>query len=371
MTLLIVGASARAAAQSSLHAGLSPVAHDLFGDRDHATERVDPSTYPECFEPILAKAPEGCPWIYTGALENHPDLIDRMAALRPLWGICGEALRACRNPAAVADALASRGLPHAKVSETDAGLPRDGSWLIKPRASAGGRRIRPLDHESLSQKRPVYYQERIEGTPLAAIFCAGSNGCVLFGVTRQMLGRDGEPFSYTGSIGPWPMSDRAREAILIIGETFANAFYLKGIFGVDLILDAHDRPFPVEINPRYTASVEVLEMAVGRSLLAMHRLAFEPGAIVESIDPSVKQSFAGKAILFADRRCTLPMLDAWHPRESRGVADIPAIGATFAPGEPVMSVLARGSSLSSCTRRLDVRLALWRSRLVDSPLRGD
>ena len=46
-----------------------------------------------------------------------------------------------------------------------------------------------------------------------------------------------------------------------------SAFGLAGWFGVDFIL-RDGIPWPVEINPRYTASVEIHELASGRSLLA-------------------------------------------------------------------------------------------------------
>ena len=51
-----------------------------------------------------------------------------------------------------------------------------------------------------------------------------------------------------------------------LGDALASAFGLAGWFGVDYIL-RDEIPWPVEINPRYTASVEIHELATGRSLL--------------------------------------------------------------------------------------------------------
>ena len=59
-----------------------------------------------------------------------------------------------------------------------------------------------------------------------------------------------------------------------IGDRFAEAFGLVGWFGVDYVLN-EDIPWPVEINPRYTASLEIHELASGRSLLDEHRRACE------------------------------------------------------------------------------------------------
>ncbi|MDB5349605.1 MAG: putative ATP-dependent carboligase [Planctomycetota bacterium] len=377
MPLLILGASARAAAQSAVRAGLAPITIDLFADRDLAaiatTHRIDPGSYPNGLEEIVARIPGDDPWIYTGALENAPDLIDRVAALRPLWGISGASLRAVRDPLAVAEALASRGLPAPRSRVSDDGLPRDGSWLVKPLASAGGRGIRPLLGENFRSGRSVYFQSRIEGTSLAALFVGSDGGSTLLGVTRQLLGREGEPFAYLGSLGPWPLPRPVRESIAAIGQALVEAFRLRGVFGVDLILDAQGRPLPVEVNPRYTASTEVLELASGRPLLLEHRRAFDSGVSGPTRSRIRPPAFVGKAVVYADRRCILPAIDAHRLRPDAArsfavppICDLPAEGTVFEPGDPVLTVLSRGTTLESCSRRLHCRLARWRTRLSDA-----
>ncbi len=373
MPLLILGASARSAAQSAWRAGLPTFACDLFADRDLAagglTLRIEPTSYPERFEGVAAAAEPG-PWIYTGALENHPDLIDRIAETRPLWGIHGSALRNVRDASTVSASLGRRGLLAPGVREVAGDLPRDGSWLIKPRFSAGGRSIRPLVEASTPPGRPSIYQERIEGTSLAAVFVGKLCGATLLGVTRQLLGRDGEPFAYIGSIGPWPISERTRAEVRAVGSALTEAFGLRGLFGVDLILKADGRPVPVEVNPRYTASVEVLELTAGRSFLAEHRGAFEGGPPEVPRSRARSPACVGKAILFADRRCTLPALEAWRPRTQAlrtfavpVVADVPAAGEVFEAGAPILTVMARGTSVGACEVALHARLDRWRGRL--------
>jgi predicted ATP-grasp superfamily ATP-dependent carboligase len=115
-----------------------------------------------------------------------------------------------RTPLAVAGALGRAGLPCPALRMGPRGLPRDGSWLVKPLASAGGRLIRPLFSASSPPPRPAYYQERIEGTSLSAIFLGRGRGAGLLGVTRQLIGRPGAVFAYRGSIGPYPLSDPGR-----------------------------------------------------------------------------------------------------------------------------------------------------------------
>ena len=91
-----------------------------------------------------------------------------------------------------------------------------------------------------------------------------------------------------------------------MGATLAASFGLIGLFGVDLIL-RDDVPWPVEVNPRYTASVEVLELALGRSLLADHARACDAEPTGPVMAPvALRPRFVGKLIVFAPTRCRFP-----------------------------------------------------------------
>src|SRR5258706_8042019 len=105
--IIVVGASARAAAFSALRAGMRPYAIDLFADCDlvDVCPTVKIKRYPQDFEQALAAAPQA-PWIYTGGQENYPDLVERMSALRPLYGNRANVLRIIRNPELLAAGFA-------------------------------------------------------------------------------------------------------------------------------------------------------------------------------------------------------------------------------------------------------------------------
>ncbi len=403
-SLLIVGASARSAAYSTQRAGGHPSGVDLFADRDLAAicpaARLSPREYPDGLARLAAEV-SASPWMYTGALENYPELVDRIAGTRPLWGNDGTILRAVRDPIAVAESLRCAGLPCPRVRLSPAGLPRDGSWLVKPLASAGGRGVQPLGPNSRPVRVPSYYQERIAGPSLSALFIGDRSGARLCGVTRQWVGRGGARFAYRGSLGPWPVSDRESARIGLLGESLAASYRLVGLFGVDFIL-SDGQPWPVEINPRYTASVEVLELALRRSLLAEHRRACEPGAPpppevplpspplppgegarragegpgpLEANSPGSLHGrlVVGKIILFAPARCHLPDLDDWEPPSSPPpfavprLGDIPHPGAIFEAGDPVMTLFALGRSPATCSARLRRAHDSWERRLQRVP----
>jgi predicted ATP-grasp superfamily ATP-dependent carboligase len=375
MDLLILGASARAAAHSALRAGLRPAAIDLFADRDLAAIapvlRIDRCAYPDGLAALAREAPPG-PWMYTGALENHPDLVDTIARTRPLWGSAGEALRAARDPFHLAEILAHAGLAAPAVRRDPAGLPRDGRWLIKPLQSAGGRRIRPWAEGAEPPGPNDYLQERVDGPSLAAVFVAGRGGSTLLGITEQWIGSvtpgTRDQFTYRGSLGPVSLPRESERWLARLGQVLATRLGLVGLFGIDFILK-DGVPRPVEVNPRYTASVEVLELAGGRPSLADHARACDPSFYRSSAArPAGRrppQGFVGKAILHAPGACRFPERSpVIRPGRRPRVADLPAPGTRFEAGEPVLTVLAYAPDLASCQARLRARLADWRGRLI-------
>ena len=367
MDLLILGASARAAAFSALRLGLRPVCADLFSDADLASAcpstRIEPADYPEGLATFAAGiAPTR--WLYTGAIENRPGLVDRISRRHELLGNSGETLRLVRDPRPLAEAVKDAGLVAPEVRTEPAGLPEDGSWLIKPVASGGGRGIRPWLGDRLKSGRSVYYQERVEGLALAALFLGDEAGSRCLGITRQFVGRPGNRFAYRGSLGPWPVVSEVRDGVERLGRAIASRFGLLGLFGVDLIL-RDGRPWPIEVNPRYTASVEVLEWALGRSLLADHLSVFGENIDDRSALPD-PEGFVGKAIVHADR----PFVWArsgidrpFDPDVLPEIADVPRPGTSFRAGDPVLTVFARGDSPGECRRELAVRVRSWRGRL--------
>ena len=94
-TVLIVGASTRAAAFSALRAGLKPRCLDHFVDRDLmaicTVDRVEAQEGAAGLERLALGLPPG-PWLYTGPLENHPDRVERISRTHRLHGKAAETL---------------------------------------------------------------------------------------------------------------------------------------------------------------------------------------------------------------------------------------------------------------------------------------
>ncbi len=357
--LILIGASVRSAAFSALRAGLAPWCADRFGDLDLrrrcAVTVLPASDYPHGFIELLSHAPPG-PWMYTGALENRRRLIRTLSRCRPLWGNDARSLALARSPFRVRSFLESAGLPCPRVLRLS-DPPSSGRWLLKPRAGAAGVGIRFWDGAPPARPSRHYLQELIDGLSCSALYAALPDKTILLGVTRQLIG---EPwlhaagFRYCGSVGPHPVDEPTRHAFVSLGQVLARECGLRGLFGVDAIL-ADGVPMPVEVNPRYTASVEVLEHATGLCALAWHRRAFDPSAPEPSLGPA--RGVIGKAIWYAPRALTVPTAGPWlealqMTEDMPPFADIPPAGQTIEKGHPVLTLLVRTDTPEGCLERL-------------------
>ena len=417
--LIVIGASARAAAESAGRAGLVAWCADLFADADHPGDVVRRSfaDYPAGLVDLVERSAPAGPVAYLGGLENHPDLLTRLAATRVVWGCAADAVRAVRDPFAVAGWLAAAGLPCPDV-RSEAG---DGEWLSKPLHGAGGlgicraasavrrddgsgaasprrflsgrerrgvsppaegptpaglRRAAPetLDRRADAAPLPIdrYYQRFVPGVPHGAVFAAVGGDSHFVAVSRMLVGEPGtnaKPFAYAGSVGPVPLADATRHTLTRIGQTVARRAGLRGLFGIDFVLAADGTPWPVEVNPRYAASVEVLEHACGWPALRAHRAAFEPA---DYTLPAPARRVVGKAILYAERDGTFP---AWgvpkhDPWDVPDFADVPRPREPLTAGWPILTVFAVGSTVEECIARLHNRIEVAKSVVAPPASRG-
>lgn len=355
-----------------MRAGYRCVTVDRFGDLDLV--RLGPNTAlgPDLRETYSAEglvrvaeevAAESV--AYGASLENHPDLVARLAAGRECWGNGPETLAAVRDFARWAPVVRAAGLavpetlrPGAE-GEADAGR----RWLRKPRAGGGGIGVaRRRPGTALSPDEIL--QEEVAGVSGSAIFFADGRRATLWALTRQLVGArafGASGYRYCGSV--WPFADdrdecRALEAqVRAVALALTQAFGLRGACGLDFVV-RDGRAFVLEINPRSTASMELLERACGVSIFENHVRACR-GDLSADV-PAWPCGAAGKAVLFARRRTRLGDTRAWL---RAGARDVPRPGTEVARGAPICTIFARGRSVSDCVRVLERRAEGWRARI--------
>ena len=236
-----------------------------------------------------------------------------------------------------------------------------------------------------AEEQGAYFQRLIRGVSASAVFVCCPAGARLLGVTRQLVGdaRAGaRPWSYSGSIGPLAVSGAVDGQLRQLGDLLSTRFRLRGLAGVDLVI-AHDRAWTVEVNPRYSASVEIVERISGVNALAAHVaacLAADEGPrgtlggdeLAPPADRMIGEALYGKTVLYAKRDVVISdEFFQWaigqcgvDPR-SCALADVGAAGERIAAGHPVLTLFVEASA-DHYDKRLAERLAEVESRLYSS-----
>ncbi|QDU19903.1 ATP-grasp domain-containing protein [Urbifossiella limnaea] len=367
----VVGASARAAVHSLARAGYPAWAVDLFTDRDlyAPAARCPSAEYPRGMPALAEQFPPG-PVLYTGGLENYPDVVAELAARRPLWGNPPAVLERVRDPLFMGEVWWSAEGDAVRVPRVLPGdaTPADGTWLVKPVRGAGGYGIRPFHPaDPVPDAGQHYLQESVTGVPMSAVFVASAAAVRLLGVTEQLNNvgwLNAGVFRYGGSVGPVELPAATADTLGRFGSALAWAGGLVGLFGVDFIIDAAGVAWPVEVNPRYTGSVEVIEHATGRAVMLDHATAFGAPLGDWPVRRDPRHRGFGKAVYYAPRRFVFPAHGPWDDRGGPfdpwslpTFADVPAAGSTIEPGWPVFTLMEGGSSAADVRRRLQSRAA--------------
>lgn len=366
--VLLVAASARGLAESAARAGYRVHAVDAYGDVDlvacAGTVALGRDHGQKWSAEAAASAAAGihCQHVAYGSnLENHPAAVRRLSTGRDLLGNGPDVLRRVRDPLLVAEALRSARLPAPRVGSTARDLGAARRWLLKPRQSGGGHGVRALrPGEAVPRSR--YAQERIEGVPGSITFVADGRRAVPLGLSLQLVGRSAfgaAGFRYGGSIlcgGPAPLFDRegdlldsAAGVVGVISETFG----LVGVNGIDFI--ARDgAPWVVEVNPRYSASMELVERAHDVSIFQFHADACAGRLPVRTPFGRPTRRVHGKAIVYARRPVVVGRLRRWR---DPAIRDVPHAGERIQRGRPICTVFAAGESLGACLAVLEARAA--------------
>ena len=383
--VLIAGVSTRAAAESASRFGFDVTAIDAFADIDqHPLVQALPVS-PRFTADAAAKAARGleCDAVaYLSTFENHPRAVEALMAGRALWGNPPEVLRRVRNPIALTETLRRRGCPAPDVfrngqTSVDAG-PRDRRWLAKPRASGGGHGLRPWG--GAPPPRGSYLQEWVEGTPGSLVFVAVGGHAVPLGVSRQLIGEHAfgaAGWRYCGSIlasssdSQFGGDEGISDALWTHARVLAEEFGLVGVNGVDFVARC-GVPYAVEVNPRWCASMELVELAYGLSVFGAHAAACRAGTLPDFDLKRARRrrGAVGKAVVYARHDVMIGDARAWLSQHQDGVLreirDIPRAGQRIRTGLPVCTVFAEGRDDAAChaslvdrAERVHAEIAQW------------
>jgi predicted ATP-grasp superfamily ATP-dependent carboligase len=413
--ILIVGLSTRAIAESAVHAEAtdltaslnlptSPHPHtptpphshlqparsgtstittlDYFGDRDQRALVENHALLRDFDLPFnaqsLLQASRHLDFdavVYISNLENHPEVVEDLARGRMLLGNAPATLRQVRDWGTLRAFCQEAGIPCPTTILPGEKMPAlyRGAWLRKPIRSGGGHGIRRWRGEALDENHVL--QACVEGRPASAAFVADGQRSVVIGLTEQLIGRSelgGRGFAWCGNILPLALDQCEQIALLEAVESMATSltrrFGLRGVNGMDLVLARGQTPpgrgreaeppgrhrtcpYLVEVNPRYTGAMELVERAYGLNAFSLHLQAMAGRlpefSLANRLD--VGGPFLGKGIVYARQTVTVPETEGWTRLDRR---DIPFTGEQIQAGHPVCTVLAQGRDREACWNRL-------------------
>jgi predicted ATP-grasp superfamily ATP-dependent carboligase len=376
--LLVAGVTTRPLASSAARAGWAVVAVDAFGDLDLracaeviALRREDGPFDPTAAAAAARAVPADAA-AYSSNFENYPRAVTALAAGRRLLGNPSAVLERVRDPIGVMLALRRRGFPtpatRARAPSAGAGGPRH--WLLKPRRSGGGhgtsawRSGRRVD-------RQHYLQERMPGTAGSILFLADGSRALALALSRQIVGQrafGARGFRYCGSLlaagGLFATEEGLFSRASALADAVTQEFGLVGLNGLDFIA-REGVPWPIEVNPRWSASMELLDRSAGVPLFALHADACA-GLLPATAPPRVR-GVVGKAVVFARRAVALGLTRPGL--RVPAIADVPRPGERIPRGRPICTVFASGSDLDGCLEALQSRAAAI-YRAVEPAARG-
>lgn len=389
---LLVGVSVRAVMESAVESGYKVTGVDFFGDMDSQWQGktiglVDDLNLSPTVENLLRVAQEiPCEGlVYVSGPENHPDKLTPWDEQGLLCGNRVEVLKQVRDPWQVQKALAA--------AEIGVNMPRfytvgqwrsewiTRRWLLKPLHRGGGHGITELAQDKRAAQWQIAHifgakeyivQEFVAGISASVTFLANGRETVLLGMSRQLTGLDGaesRPFVYAGNIVPLDpglLGEGGAEKLDQLTTYLTVFFGLRGINTLDFILNA-EGIWVLELNPRWSASVELIEKWRGQSFFSLH-VAASQGHEPLSKEEVHRQlglggrlsGYWGKRIIYAGRDLVIKgtLEPDYHSLYARGLRDIPKAGGKIARGEPICTVVAGAGSDGLCEEALE-RKVQW------------
>ena len=355
--ILLIGSNVRFLAENASRHGREVFTVDYYGDWDTKRLSQNRSIKREGAGVLdlralmnLAAGLENSGVVYGPGFENDLMALSRLSDLGRVIGCSLETVKKSRDPHSLARAATAWNFSYPKIAMELTESMRQERWLIKPFASLGGNRIRFVDDNYRPGTERVYYQKFHSGMPSSAIVVSNGSEAALVALMTQIYGDASfgtEGFKFVGNVFPHPFAKEITNSATTIAEALTLEFDLKGLWGFDFIY-AGDVTL-IEINPRPTSSLGLLDMATWNDLLGLHieSVAGKKSNLI--LDPGPTGRYFAQGRVYAKSDAVFTGSQAWS---ERGARDIPHEGDFVNAGEPVITVTASDSTYSGALAKL-------------------
>lgn len=364
-SLLLVARTARPLAQMAREAGYDVHVIDLFGDEDtreaaRSTTALAPNRHFD-FDPGQLQGAIAAhhslrgamPIVCGSAFERAPALLATLARDYAVFGCAAPVYRQLLDLPALFDDLKRReGIASPATSWQRPARPR--GWLCKQAGSSGGDHVAML-HVATAPRRRQYFQRRVYGASLSALFIANGREARYYGCAAHLRWHAQPGFRYEGARLLPRVPAALRADIERIGAILTARLGLRGCFGFDFLWREGSAPVLLDINPRPTATLELWPER--HRMFVAHLAACTDGTLLYS-SPRVTRA-RGHLVLYADAPWQVRANVPWPT----WTADRPPAGTHIPRGAPLCTLLGDGENEAALARQLAQRYAALRALL--------
>ena len=296
--------------------------------------------------------------VYGAGFEDRPKLLTKLAERWPLIGNAASTVERVKAPKSFFGALDRLGIPHPRTV-TDPPSAEEVGWLVKRQGGAGGSHVMASHIVAGGRRRAepgVYFQERVPGRPVSALFVGNGKETRVLGFSEQWAApRRGAKWRYGGAARPAELSQELEAQMTVTVERVVQAFELKGLCSADFLVNGEDnaegQAILLEINPRPGATLDIFDSAA-KPLLRIHL-----GAVLENRLPDDSLPLPGgnaAAVVYAKEAITVSMTMDWP----EWTADRPKCGDSIDKNRPICTVWARSGTKAEAKRLVEERISI-------------
>jgi predicted ATP-grasp superfamily ATP-dependent carboligase len=232
--------------------------------------------------------------------------------------------------------------------------------LLKPSRGARGFGIEKIKNREdldrvssrLNPLKDYILQEFLSGESYNVNFIGDGETATPVFLSKQLFD-PARKFEYMGNVGP--VLPKGAEEVIQDYALFLGDLKLKGVLGVDFILDHKEEFYLIDVNPRLQGSFEVIEDSLGINMFEYHFSSWLGNT------PPIPESkiFAGKTVVNASKDSISPSFNHY-----KFIRDVPYENVRINRGEPVCTVTSTGSSIKDVESKLASRSDFVQKALI-------
>ena len=210
----------------------------------------------------------------------------------------------------------------------------------------------------------ILIQEFIDGIPVSASILSDGKNPVTISINRQLIGvcelNSPGRFTYCGHATPADLTPDIKREISEISNKIISSIGLVGSVGIDFVISG-DEIYFMEINPRFQDTLESVEKYRNINLVEKHLEALNGNLDTKLLKSSGNhpEKYLAKGILFADKKIKIGNLNIIPC-----IHDIPREGTVINEGEPVCTISVFGKNEPEALKNLFKNAGLIKDEFI-------